>query len=54
MRDAGDRFIEALAIQERLWARGRSRTIGKWKSCHRLEWMRSFWDRVVGCDRTDV
>lgn len=29
MRDSGDRFIEALTIQERLWARSRSRTVGK-------------------------
>jgi sorting nexin-4 len=29
MRDSGDRFIEALTIQERLWGRSRSRMIGE-------------------------
>ncbi|KAF8756236.1 PhoX homologous domain, present in p47phox and p40phox [Rhizoctonia solani] len=37
MRDSGDRFIEALTIQERLWGRSRSRTIGKYKPYHHSE-----------------
>lgn len=36
MRDSGDRFIEALTIQERLWGRSRSRTIDMGADYHDL------------------
>ncbi|KAF8604101.1 lipid binding protein [Ceratobasidium sp. AG-I] len=36
MRDSGDRFIEALTIQERLWGRTRSRTIDMAADYHDL------------------
>lgn len=36
MRDSGDRFIEALAVQERLWGRTRSRTIDMAADYHDL------------------